>query len=62
MANAANAAAAARMGERGGGGSIIVIDGIEWERRREGRLADPVTGGVDTLKGKKMRGGGGGGP
>ena len=29
MAGAANAAAAARMGERGGGGSIVVIDGIE---------------------------------
>ncbi len=29
MADAANAAAAARMGERGGGESIAVIDGIE---------------------------------
>ena len=29
MADAANAAAVGRMGEWGGGGSIVIIDGIE---------------------------------
>ena len=56
VVDAANAAAAARMGERGDGGSILVIDGIKGGGRREGRLADPVTGAVDGLRGKKMRG------
>ena len=47
VADAADAAAAARMGERGGGESIVVIDGIEGGGRRDGRLVNPVTGAVD---------------
>ena len=56
VANAANAAATARTRKRGGGGSVVVIDGIKGGGRREGRLADPVTGAVNGLRGKKTRG------